>query len=125
MTHIFDTIGYFDINLETEDNDLFRRVICTTPNMQVVLMTLKPGVDIGEETHRHVCQFFRVEMGTGLAVVNDIQYILRPGVALVVPQKTKHNIINNGTEPLRLYTIYSPPNHPHNRVDFDKPMGDD
>jgi mannose-6-phosphate isomerase-like protein (cupin superfamily) len=100
-----------DIEEATKRNDYFRQVLFTAPNSQLVLMSLKPGEEIGTETHQ-LDQFIRVEEGIGTARLNGKEYPLKDGSALVIPAGTTHNIINRGKEtPLKLYTIYSPPEH--------------
>jgi len=99
-----------DIESLTIKNTDFRQVLYTAKNCQLVLMSLKPGEDIGEEVH-HLDQFFRVEEGSGEAVMNGVASVIREGFAVVVPAETKHNIVNTGNVALKLYTIYSPPNH--------------
>ncbi len=91
-------------------NTDFRRVLYTAKHCQLVLMALKAGEEIGAEVHK-LDQFFRVEEGTGEAVLDGVRTPLRAGFAIVVPAGAKHNIINTGTAPLKLYTLYSPPNH--------------
>lgn len=91
-------------------NDDFRRVLYTAKNCQLVLMSLKPKEEIGAEVHA-LDQFFRVEEGTGEAVLDGVRTPIRAGFAVVVPAGANHNIVNTGKEPLKLYTIYSPPNH--------------
>jgi len=102
------------IEKQTLANDYFRHVIFTGKHSQLVLMTLKPGEDIGDEVHPHVDQFFRLEEGEAKIVFNEKEkHIVKDGDAFIVPAGTYHNIINNSkTKKLRLYTIYSPPNHP-------------
>jgi len=104
--------GYItNIEKASVDNDNFRKVLYTAKHSQLVLMSLLLGEDIGEEIH-HLDQFFRIEKGVGKAVLNGIEYPLEDGSAVVVPAGTKHNIINTSTEEtMKLYTIYSPPNH--------------
>lgn len=92
------------------NNDEFRQVLYTAKYCQLVLMALKPGEEIGAEVHT-LDQFFRVEEGSGEAVINGVQTAIRDGFAVIVPAGAKHNIINTGTVPLKLYTLYSPPNH--------------
>jgi mannose-6-phosphate isomerase-like protein (cupin superfamily) len=113
---------YIDnIKEETENNVNYRKVLATTPNMQLVVMSLQPQEEIGEEIHPYTTQFIRIEKGHGLAVINNVNYELVDDVALVIPLNTKHNIINLSKKmPLKLYTIYSPPNHAWNRLDVDK-----
>ncbi len=104
--------GYV-INIEkaSVENDNFRKVLYTAPHSQLVLMSLLPGEEIGEETHT-LDQFFRIEKGIGKAVLNGMEYPIEDGSAVVVPAGVRHNIINTSTEePLKLYTVYSPPEH--------------
>jgi mannose-6-phosphate isomerase-like protein (cupin superfamily) len=91
-------------------NDEFRRVLYTAHHCQLVLMALKPKEEIGAEVHK-LDQFFRVEDGTGEAVLDGVRTAIRSGFAVVVPAGTNHNIINTGSVPLKLYTLYAPPNH--------------
>jgi mannose-6-phosphate isomerase-like protein (cupin superfamily) len=103
--------GYVqDIEALAVKNEDFRRVLYTARFSQLVLMALKPKEDIGEEVHT-LDQFFRVEEGTGEAVMEGVRTPIRPGFAVVVPAGTRHNIVNTGSGPLKLYTLYSPPNH--------------
>lgn len=91
-------------------NTAFRQVLYTAKNCQLVVMALKPKEEIGAEVH-HLDQFFRVEEGTGEAVLDGVRSAIKPGFAVLVPAGTNHNIVNTGTVPMKLYTIYSPPNH--------------
>ncbi len=91
-------------------NENFRRVVYTAKHCQLVLMALKPKEEIGSEVHQ-LDQFFRVEEGTGHAVLDGNRTAIQAGFAVLVPAGTTHNIINTGDVPLKLYTIYSPPNH--------------
>ena len=91
-------------------NTEFRRVLYTAKHCQLVLMALKPKEEIGAEVHK-LDQFFRVEEGTGEAVLDGVRTAIKAGFAVVVPAGAKHNIINTGSAPLKLYTLYSPPNH--------------
>lgn len=91
-------------------NEDFRRVLYTARNCQLVVMALKPKEEIGAEVHK-LDQFFRVEAGRGEAVLDGVRTAIEAGYAVVVPAGAKHNIINTGTEPLKLYTLYAPPNH--------------
>ncbi len=91
-------------------NDEFRRVLYTARHCQLVVMALKPKEEIGAEVHK-LDQFFRVEEGTGEAVLDGVRTAIRAGFAVVVPAGTNHNIINTGSVPLKLYTLYAPPNH--------------
>jgi len=91
-------------------NEDFRKVIYTAEHCQLVLMALRPHEDIGAEVHT-LDQFFRVEDGAGEAVLDGVRTAIGPGFAVLVPAGTTHNIINTGTRPLKLYTLYAPPNH--------------
>lgn len=104
--------GYFtNIGRASLENKNFRKVLYTTGNTQLVVMSLKPGEDIGEEIHQ-LDQFIRCERGFGKAILNGVSYEMRDGFAVLVPAGTKHNIVNvSPDEPLKLYTLYSPPNH--------------
>lgn len=101
------------INIEkaSEENNFFRRVLYTAPSSQLVLMCLAPLEEIGEEVHT-LDQFFRIESGMGRVVFDGVGHEVLDGFAIVVPAGTKHNLINTSPEkPLKLYTLYSPPNH--------------
>ena len=102
----------------TVKNDDFRHVLFTGEHLQLVLMSLKPGEDIGNETHAAVDQFFRIEEGEARFVFNATEdHLVAAGDAVVVPAGTSHNVINaSATLPLKLYTIYTPPNHPDGTV---------
>jgi mannose-6-phosphate isomerase-like protein (cupin superfamily) len=106
-------LGYVtDIEKETLENENFRKVLYTAPHSQLVVMTLKPGEDIGEEVHENVDQFFRIEEGTGKTVLEGQEHEIGPTSVVIVPAGTLHNIINTSPDkPLKLYTVYSPPNH--------------
>ena len=99
-----------DIEALAVKNLDFRHVLYTAKHCQIVLMALKPQEEIGAEVHK-LDQFFRVEEGTGEVVLDGVRTEIRAGFAVVVPAGTNHNIINTGPSPLKLYTIYSPPNH--------------
>jgi mannose-6-phosphate isomerase-like protein (cupin superfamily) len=104
----------FCINIETAtlENGNFRKVLYTSKHSQLVLMSLKPGEDIGMEVHEENDQFFRFEKGQGKCIIDGNEYELTDGVAVVVPAGAQHNIINTSkTEGLKLYTIYSPAHH--------------
>jgi len=100
-----------NIENDTLKNDNFRKVLYTSKHMQLVLMSLKPGEDIGKETHANVDQFFRFEAGEGKCIINENEYIVGNGDVLIVPCGSTHNIINTGKSDLKIYTIYTPPNH--------------
>ena len=101
-----------DIDDATKANTDFRRVLYTGKNAQLVLMRLKPGEEIGDETHDDVDQFFRFEAGTGTVLIDGVKHAVKAGTAVIVPCGARHNVINTSkTADLRLYTIYSPPEH--------------
>lgn len=114
--------GYVtNIEEKTLENEYFREVLFTGPKSQLVVMTLQPGEDIGQETHGDVDQFIRVEAGQGVAVLDGDEHELADGSAVVIPAGTEHNIINrSNSEALRLYTLYTPPEHPDGTVHKDK-----
>jgi len=99
-----------DIESLAVKNDDFRRVLYTAKHCQLVLMALKPQEEIGAEVH-HLDQFFRVEEGTGEAILDGVRNAIGAGFAVLVPAGAHHNIINTGSVPLKLYTLYAPPNH--------------
>lgn len=103
--------GYIQ-NIEdiTVQNKEFRRVLYTAKNCQLVVMALKPKEEIGMEVHK-LDQFFRVEEGTGEAILDGVHTAIKAGFAVLVPAGAKHNIINTGSVSLKLYTLYAPPNH--------------
>ena len=94
----------------TGKNEEFRRVLYTAKNCQLVVMALKPKEELGAEVHK-LDQFFRVEKGTGEAVLNGVRTPISAGFAVLVPAGMNHNIINTGSVPMKLYTLYAPPNH--------------
>ena len=101
-----------DIEKETKKNTDFRRVLYTGKFSQLVLMSLKPGEEIGEEVHDTVDQFFRFEEGEGVVIIDGVEHPVGDGIAIIVPPGARHNVINNSSRKnLRLYTIYSPPEH--------------
>ena len=103
----------FVTNIEKEsiENGDFRKVLYTSKNLQLVLMSLRPMEDIGEEVHE-LDQFFRVEAGVGKSVLNGEERELQDGSIVIIPAGTMHNIINTSADQfLKLYTLYSPPNH--------------
>lgn len=99
-----------DIESLAVKNDAFRRVLYTASHCQLVVMSLKPAEEIGLEVHQ-LDQFFRVEEGSGEAILDGVRTAIRAGSAVLVPAGTNHNIVNTGTARLKLYTIYAPPNH--------------
>lgn len=104
--------GYVaDIEDRVEDNRDFRRVVYTGPHMQLVLMCLAPGEEIGDEVHPTTDQFFRVEEGSGEVWINDQPTHVTENTGILIPAGTPHNVVNTGHKPLKLYTIYAPPHH--------------
>jgi mannose-6-phosphate isomerase-like protein (cupin superfamily) len=99
-----------DIEEISIKNESFRQVLYTAKYCQLVIMALKPGEDIGMEVHK-LDQFFRVEEGNGVAVLDGVRTEISAGFAVLVPAGMNHNIINTGADPLKLYTLYAPPNH--------------
>jgi mannose-6-phosphate isomerase-like protein (cupin superfamily) len=100
------------VEKETKKNTDFRRVLYTGKHSQLVLMSLKPGEEIGEEIHQDVDQFFRFEKGEGKVIIDGIEHLVRDGYAVVVPAGARHNVVNTSKRAnLKLYTIYSPPEH--------------
>jgi mannose-6-phosphate isomerase-like protein (cupin superfamily) len=99
-----------DIESYAKKNEEFRRVVYTAKHCQLVLMALQPKEEIGAEVHQ-LDQFFRVEEGTGEAVLDKVRTALQPGFGILIPAGTNHNIINTGIVPMKLSSIYAPPNH--------------
>lgn len=103
--------GYIqDLESLAIENENFRQVLYTTNNCQLVVMSLKPQEDIGEEVHQ-LDQILRVEEGTGELMIDDVRTTIHAGSAMVVPAGARHNVINTGDYPLKLSTVYAPPNH--------------
>jgi mannose-6-phosphate isomerase-like protein (cupin superfamily) len=105
--------GYHtNVEKETLKNTDYRRVLYTGKHSQLVLMSLKPGEEIGEEVHSHLDQFFRFEEGKGKVTIDKNQYPVGDGDAVIVPAGSRHNVVNSSkSKNLKLYTIYSPPEH--------------
>ena len=103
--------GYLtNIEKETLENENYRKVLYTAKNSQLVLMAIQPGDEIGLETHE-LDQFIRIEAGKATVTLDGIQHSVEDDWAVVIPAGTAHNVVNTGDEPLRLYSIYSPPEH--------------
>ena len=115
-------MGYIDnIEEKTKENSNFRTVLYTGSHMQLVVMSLKPGEDIGMEVHDNVDQFFRFESGEGKVIMNGEESLVGAEMVAIVPAGTQHNIVNTSeTEDLKLYTIYAPANHPEGTVHVTK-----
>lgn len=103
--------GYIqNIEKQTLENNNFRQVLYTAKNCQLVLMSLKPGEEIGKEIH-NLDQFFRIESGKGKAILDGQEHLVEDGFAIIIPAGMNHNVINTGDSDLKLYSIYSPPQH--------------
>ncbi|HVE48122.1 MAG TPA: cupin domain-containing protein [Casimicrobiaceae bacterium] len=100
-----------DIEDLTEENTDFRRVLYTGKHLQLVLMALDVGEEIGEEVHEDRDQFFRIESGEGTVVIDGKRHTVEDDDAIIVPAGARHNVINTGEEPLKFYTLYGPPEH--------------
>ena len=118
--------GYVgNIEKQTLKNNYFRQVLFTAKNAQLVVMCLQRGEEIGDEVHSNVDQFFRIEQGEAKFIFNEKEeHVVHDGEAVIVPAGTFHNVINTGKGRLKLYTIYSPPNHPDGTVHKTKAEAD-
>lgn len=114
--------GYItNIERDTHANEDYRRVLFTGRHTQLVLMTIQPGDEIGREVHDGHDQFIRIEAGVGVAVLDGEEHTITEGMAVVIPAGTEHNVLNtSAVTPLRLYTLYSPPEHPDGTVQRSK-----
>lgn len=108
-----------DLEHETLFNGSYRKVLFTTEQMQLVLMSLEPEEEIGEETHEG-SQFIRVESGVGVVTLNDLTYNITSGSAIVIPAGVVHNVMNTGDENLQIYVLYSPPEHDPDVIEHNK-----
>jgi len=114
-----------NIEKDTVENDNFRKVLYTPRNLQLVLMSIPPGGEVGEEIHPAVDQFFRIDAGEGKVILNGREIPIEDGFAFIVPEGTKHNIVNTSAkDDLKLYSIYSPPNHPPGVIQATKAEAD-
>ena len=113
-----------DIETLTEENTDFRRVLYTGKNLQLVLMALQPGEEIGEEVHDDRDQFFRIEKGKGEIVIDGVATNIKADIAMIVPAGSRHNVRNTGDKALRLYTLYAPPEHLDGTVHVTKAEAD-
>jgi len=108
--------GYVtNIEKLSKENTNFRKVLYTDKKSQLVLMSLLPGEEIGEEVH-DVDQFLRIEKGSGTAIINDVSHDLADGSVILAPAGAKHNVINTGSDSMKLYTLYMPPHHKDGKV---------
>ncbi len=120
-----------DIEEATLGNDTFRTVLYTGASMQLTVMTLAPGEEIGLEVHPHLDQFIRIEQGNAKVVMGPAEdelvdtHVLEDDWAVVIPGGTWHNVVNTGDEPLKLYSIYAPPEHPDGTVHRTKAEADE
>lgn len=101
-----------NIEEETLKNDFFRKEIFTGEHLQITVMSIQPGQDIGIETHPHTDQFLRVEQGSGKAIIGGQEYEVSDAFGITIPAGMEHNVINTGTVAMKMYSIYTPPNHP-------------
>ena len=110
-------VGFIDnIEEKTEQNNFFRQVLYTGKHTQLVVMSLLPGEEIGMEVHPQVDQFFRIEEGRAKVIIDGEEHEVYEGFAIIVPAGSQHNVVNTGSNPLKLYTLYSPPNHPDGTI---------
>ncbi len=105
-----------DILQATKDNTFFRKVLFTGDKSQLVVMDIKPGEDIGEETHPHTEQILFLLSGKGTTILDGVETPFEAGDVVIVPPGTVHNFVNVGTESMKVYTIYAPPNHIDGRI---------
>jgi mannose-6-phosphate isomerase-like protein (cupin superfamily) len=122
------TIFHTNLEKKTLSNKYYREVICTSKNMQLVIMSIPVGENISYEIHQDHDQFIRIEKGKGEAIIGEKEkiehiktYLLEDGDCIIIPANTHHEIINIGSEPLQLYTIYTPPEHDPSKIDKIKP----
>jgi mannose-6-phosphate isomerase-like protein (cupin superfamily) len=113
---------YNNVEKSTEKNNNYRKVLYTSKHQQFVLMSLNPGEDIKAEVHKDHDQYIRVEKGKGVAIIESKKYKLEDGISVIIPAGSKHQIINNGKHKLKLYTIYSPPEHSDGLIQKIKPL---
>lgn len=109
-----------NIDKDTLDNQNFRKVVFTGDHLQLVLMNIKPGEEIGGEVHDSVDQFFRLESGSGKAVIGDKEYQISADFGIVIPAGVSHNILNTGQDDMKIYSIYAPPQHKENTIEPNK-----
>ncbi len=110
-----------DLEQMTIENTNYREVIYTTKNMQLVLMSIPYKEEIGSEVHSETTQFIKIEKGTGIAIIKNKAYKISAGWSVTIPPKTTHNIISHTKNGLKLYTIYSPPEHKRGIIQKNKP----
>lgn len=114
-----------DIDALTKKNTNYRKVILTTKKSQLVLMHLKPNEEIGLETHKKIDQFIKIESGFVKVILDGDEHMLFGGGAILIPAGTEHNIINmSKKDPVKLYSVYTPPQHPDKLVQKNRPKND-
>lgn len=113
-----------DIFREAAENRNFRKVVKTGKRSQLVVMSIPPGGEVGEETHEHVEQTLFIHSGSGTAYLNGVASTIGEGSAVIVTPGTRHNVVNTGAEPLKIFTVYAPPNHIDGRVHATKADAD-
>ena len=118
--------GYIaNIENETLSNQNFRKVLFTRPKIQLVVMTPQPGEEIGSEVHADIDQYIKVQTGVAKIYIDGEEHIIGPDYVVIIPAGAEHNVVNgSGEEPLRLYTVYSPPEHSHGTIHRSKEEAD-
>ncbi len=109
-----------NIEKETLENEFFRKEVFTGNHLQMTVMSLLPGEDIGAEVHNNIDQFLRIEQGTGRAIVGDQEYDVEDDFVIIIPAGMNHNVINTGDVAMKLYSIYTPAEHPKGTIHKDK-----
>lgn len=109
-----------NIEKETLENEFFRKEVFTGEHLQMTVMSLLPGEDIGAEIHNNIDQFLRIEQGTGRAIVGDQEYDVEDDFAIIIPAGMNHNVVNTGEIAMKLYSIYTPAEHPKGTIHKDK-----
>lgn len=109
-----------NIEQETLENDYFRKEVFTGKHLQMTVMSLLPGEDIGAEVHHDTDQFLRIEQGAGKAIINGQEYDIADDFAIIIPAGADHNVMNTGDVPMKLYSIYTPVEHPVGTIHKDK-----
>ena len=109
-----------NIETETLGNDFFRKEVFTGKFIQMTLMCIQPGEDIGDEIHPDTDQFLRIEQGVGKAIIGDKEYPVSDDFVIIIPAGMHHNVINTGDVPLKIYSLYAPAEHPKGTVHKDR-----
>ena len=113
-----------NIENETLSNDYFRKEVFTGEHLQMTVMSLLPGEDIGAEVHDTTDQFLRIEQGSGVALIGETEYAVEDDFAIIIPAGMNHNVTNTGGIPMKLYSIYTPAEHPVGTIHKDKAEAD-